>query len=128
MRTQSLMQPAHTLGLARALALTVLLGSAACSQYDGTERWEGVYKPEAEIDRPKGVPMMAMDAGRPDSGADGAVADGATAGDAAPADAGTNGDAASSSDAASGDASNGDAMTGDAMTGDAAPADATPAG
>lgn len=128
MRRHSLIQRAVTPdsaraqagALGRALALAALLGSTACSSYDGTARWEGVYLPESEIDRPKGV-MVAMDAGQPDGGADaaatdGSAADGAPTGDAAPADA------------APADAADADAANGDAADGDAAPADAAPAG
>jgi hypothetical protein len=141
MRRHSLVQRAFTSDLARArtrapglartrtralrcaLALAALLGSSACSNYDGTARWEGVYLPESEIDRPKGVAVM--DAGPPDGGADAAAADGAAAdaasnGDAAPADA-------APADAAQ-DAAPADAANGDAANGDAAAADATPAG
>lgn len=119
MRKDGLMQYART------VAVIALLGAAACSDYAGTERWEGVYKPEAEIDRPKGLPMpMAMDAGRSDGGAaDGAAPDGATVGDATAPDAGTGADAAPAADAA-----DGDAAPADAAAADAAPADATPAG
>jgi hypothetical protein len=103
----------------RALALAALLGSAACNESDGTERWDGAYPPESEIDRPKG----GVDAGRPpDGGADAATSDGA-AGDAA-----SNGDAAPT-DAAPEDAAPADAASSDATSGDAGLADgATEAG